>query len=211
MAKHTRQQLLVDTDGYCKLSIANLFADAIAVLGVSSEECGRLPALPYMLRRGGLRKQFGDVLSDAMIPEAEGMPIAMQPDTYWLDPLTAVSSIDPGEAQLLAASAEYGTLLLTGDKRGLHGVKDIPGYSRALDGRVVVLEAMLIALCGQLGVDTMRSRVRDLMDVDTAVGLCFSDSKSSPLVGLMSYYRNLAVALSPLNLWRPSPLRMNDI
>ena len=204
MAKHTRQQLLVDTDAYCKLSIANLFADATAVLGVSLGECGRLAALPYMLRRGRLRKQFGDSLCDAMIPEAEGMPIAIQPNTNWLDPLTAVSSIDPGEALLLAASAEHGTLLLTGDKRGLHGVRNIPGYSQALDGRVVVLEAILIALCGQLGVDTMRSRVRDLMDVDIAVGLCFSYSNPSPLVGLLSYYQDLAVALSPLNLWPPS-------
>ena len=204
MSNHNRQQLLVDTDAYCKLGVAGLLTDAIMVLGVPVEECGRLAALPYMLRRGGLRRIFGDAASDALAHLAEGMPLAIQPSDGWLDPLTAVPLIDPGEAQLLAASAERGLLVLTGDKRGLHGVKDIPGYAAALDGHVVVLEAILAELCVQLGVDAIRSRVRPVMEVDIAVRTCFSDSTFSPLVGLLSYYEDLAVNLEPLNLWRPS-------
>ena len=204
MANHNRQRLLVDTDAYCKLGVAGLLTDAITVLGVPVEECGRLVALPYMLRRGGLRRKFGDDASDALAHLAEIMPLAVQPGDRWLDPLTAVASIDPGEAQLLAASAERRLLLITGDKRALHGVKDIPGYAEALDGHVVVLEAILAELCMQLGVDTILSRICPLMEVDIAVRGCFSDSNSSPLVGLLSYYKDLAVNLEPLNLWRPS-------
>ena len=190
---------------YCKLGVAGLLTDAITVLGVPVEECGRLAALPYMLRRGRLRRKFGDDVSDRLADLAARMPLATQPGDVWLDPLTAVSSIDPGEAQLLAASAERGLLLLTGDKRGLHGVKEIPGYAEALDGHVVVLEAILAELCVQLGVDVIRSRVRPLMEMDSAVRVCFSDLTVSPIVGLLSYYSDLAVDLGPLKLWRPSP------
>ena len=202
MAKQA-QKLLVDTDAFCKLSAANSLADATALLGVSLGECGRLASLPYMLRRSRLRTQYGDSLSDIMMNDAERMPVALQASAEWLEPLVAVPSIDPGEALLLSATAEYGKMLITGDKRALQAAKDLPGYAEALNGRVVVLEAILIALCVQLGDDLMRARVRDLTRVDTSIRNCFSDTNSSPVIGLLSYFRDLASALSPLCLWRP--------
>ena len=51
---------MIDTDAFCKLGTADLLTDAIGVLGVDIGECGRLAALPYMLRRGRLRRAFGD-------------------------------------------------------------------------------------------------------------------------------------------------------
>ena len=207
MVNRNRQRLLVDTDAYCKLGVAGLLNDAITALGVQVEECGRLAALPYMLRRGRLRRMLGDDASDALVGPAAEMPLAIQPRDRWLDPLAAEDSIDPGEAQLLAASAEHGLLLLTGDKRALHGLKNVPGYAGALNGRVVVLEAILTELCERYGVDIIRARIRPVMEVDIAVRVCFSDSNSSPVAGLLSYYENLAVNVEPLNLWRPSSLR----
>ena len=188
------------------LALPDVLTDAITALGVEVEECGRLAALPYMLKRGRLRRKFGDEASDALVPLAEVMPLAIQPSAGWLEPLTAVDSIDPGEAQLLAASAERGLLLLTGDKRGLHGVKDIPGYAEALDGHVVVFEAILAELCVQLGAKEIGSRIRPLEGVDIAIGVCFSASNAFPLIGLLSYYEDLSANLGPLNLWRPSSL-----
>ena len=211
MANRNRQRLLVDTDAYCKLGVAGLFTDAIRALGVQVAECGRLAALPYMLRRGRLRNKYGDGAADALIRLAGVMPLAIQPSAEWLDPLTAVDSIDPGEAQLLAASAESGLLLLTGDKRGLYGVRDISGYAEALDGHVVILEAILAELCMQLGTEAIRSRIRPLAEVDLAIGVCFSDLNSSPLVGLLSYYEELALNLGSLKLWRPSSREEHDI
>ena len=206
MVNHNRQRLLVDTDAYCKLGVAELLVDAVAVLGVAVDECGRLAALPYMLRRGRLRNMFGDEASDVLARLADATPLAMQPSDRWLDPLIAESSIDPGEALLLAASAERGMLVLTGDKRGLRGVKDIPGYAEALDGQVVVLEAVLVELCARRGVDFVRSRISPLMEMDSVIRVCFSGSNDSPLLGLLSYYRDLAINLEPLNLWKPSSL-----
>ena len=203
MVNQASQHLLLDTDAYCKLEVAGLFVDAATSLGVPIEACGRLAALPYMLRRGRLREKLGADASDAMLPKAERIPVAIQPSEDWLSPLAAVTSIDPGEAQLLAASAEHEILLLTNDKRGIRGIKDISRYAKALDGRIVVLEAILIELCERIGLDVVRSRIRPLMNLDTAVRLSFSDAKSSPLVGLMSFYRSLAFEVSPLGLWQP--------
>ena len=200
MANHGSQRLLVDTDAYCKLGVAGLLTDAMAALGVQPQECGRLPALPYMLMRGRLRREFGDYACDALARMADGIPVAIPPSDVWLAPLTTAFSIDPGEGQLLAASAEHGLLLLTGDKRGLEGVKDIPGYAEALDRRVVALEAVLIELCVTRGVDEIRERIRPLTEVDAVAKVCFSESNPTPLAGLLSYYLNLVNDLHPLNL-----------
>ncbi len=198
------QRLLVDTDAYCKLGVAKLLNDAIVTLGIPFAECGRLAALPYMLKRGPLRKILGDDTADELADLAETtMPLALQASGEWLDVLAHVPLIDPGEAQLLAASAEHGLLMLTGDKRGLRGVKDIVGYAEALEGRVVVVEAILAELCMRLGEGTVSTRVQPLMVVDTAVKVCFSNSKSSPADALISYYEDLAADLEPLKLWKP--------
>lgn len=50
-------RLLLDTDAFCKLGAAGVFDDALSLLGLSVSDCGRLPALPYMLRKGSLRKE----------------------------------------------------------------------------------------------------------------------------------------------------------
>ena len=198
-----QQRLLVDTDAYCKLSAAGLFGTAVAILNLEIEDCGRLPALPYMLKRGRLRMKYGDELSDMLLLHAERIPVAVTPSHDWLDPLAEIDSIDSGEAQLLAASAEYQLLLLTGDKRALMGVEDVSGYAEALSGRVITLEAILAELCLQLGVGVIRSCIQPMKALDAAISICFSDSNPSPLAGLLSYHENLVEKLGTLTLWRP--------
>ena len=199
-----RQRLLLDTDAFCKLGIAGLLSEAIAVFGANTVDCGRLAALPYMLRRGGLRDKFGNKACDDLMDLAQRIPVAIKPSERWLEPLASIAIVDPGEAQLMALSAEQGSFLITGDKRGLGGVKDIPEYVESLDGQVVVLEAVLAALCIRLGVDAVRTRIRPLMEIDVATRICFSDLDSSPLIGLFSYYNDLVDDLAPLNLWSPN-------
>ena len=202
MTSQNQQLLLVDSDAFCKLGAAGLFPDAIAVLGVQIDECGRLPALPYMLRRGRLRHQLGGEFADSLVYLADKMPLARQPSDIWLDPLTPEPTIDPGEAQLLASSAENRVLLMTGDKRSLITVKGVAGYPEVLSGRVVVLEAILIELCHAIGIETVRSKVGPLARLDNAVRICFSGEHVSPLPGLASYFEDLSAAVRPLILQR---------
>lgn len=140
-------KLLVDTDIFCKLGISELLKRAIELLGVDVTECGRLAALPHMLKRGSLTTTYGSQKCEDLLPVAQSMLVVDQFDDVWLDKLTQVQSIDIGEAQLFAAGAESGLIVMTGDKRALRALKNIPDFTDSLAGRIVVMETILIALC----------------------------------------------------------------
>lgn len=196
-------RLLVDTDAFCKLAVAGLFKDAIRLLGADLLECGRLPALPYMLRRGSLPRKYGQDACNALIPIAEAMPVAAKPSDTWLDPLTPVGEIDPGEAQIFAAAAEAGLIVVSGDKRALCALKDVARFPDALAGRIVVLEAILLALCDHIGSNEVQQRVRALAGSDKMIGVCFSIGNPDPREALLSYYQTDTEELGPLVLWDP--------
>ena len=194
---------LLDTDAFCKLAVGGVLHDATRLLGADLQECGRLAALPYMLRRGRLRKVFGDEACDALIPIAEAVPVTAQPSDLWLEKLAPIPAIDPGEAQIFAAAAETGIILVSGDKRALRALKDVAGFADALAGRIVTLEAILIALCESLGSDEVRRRVQTLAASDKVVSVCFSAGNPDPRAALLSYQQDLAAELHPLVLWDP--------
>lgn len=193
--------LLIDTDAFCKLGVSDLLGDAVAIFGTSIRECGRLPALPYMLKKGRLRSTLGEVHSDHLADLAFTMPIAPRPSEQWLEALSSIDAVDPGEALLVAASAEYNTLTITGDKRAICAIANIPILAQALDERLVAIEAILIELYNQLGDTILRNRIQALMEIDAAVRSCFLSSV--PLTGLLSYFTDLASQASPLRLWQP--------
>jgi hypothetical protein len=196
-------KVLIDTDAFCKLEVAGLLGDAVGLLTTDLHEYGRLPALPHMLRRGKLLKKFGPEVCAAMIPVAEALPALHQPSNTWLDRLTPIEAIDPGEAQIFAAAAEAGLIIVSGDKRALRALKDVQGFAEALAGRVVVLESILLALCGHLGSDEIQQRIAPLATFDKMVQVCFSAGSPEPVHALLSYYESLAAELKPLVLWNP--------
>lgn len=196
-------RLLIDTDVFCKLVLGGILEDAIALLGADLSECGRLPALPYQLRRGGLRKRLGAKACDSMIPIAEGVPTVVRASDAWLDRLTPIEAIDLGEAQIFAAAAEASLLVMTGDNRALRALKDVPGFAEALAGRIVVLEAMLFALCGSVGPEELRLQLQPVAAADTMIQVCCSKGNPDPGGAFLSYYQSLEAELDPLVLWDP--------
>lgn len=196
-------KLLLDTDAFCKLQVAGLLSEAAKLLGAGMKDCGRLPALPHMLRKGSLRKRYGGATCDSLIPTAKAVPGIPQATDIWLDKLARIYGIDPGEAQLYAAAAEGGFLVLSGDKRALRALKDVQEFVVALARRIVVLEAVLLGLCEHLGPEKVRKRVAPLAAVDTMVRVCFSTGNADPRQALSSYFRRLAAEVKPLVLWDP--------
>lgn len=196
-------KLLFDTDAFCKFGIASLLESVAHIFGAKLQECGRLPALPFMLRRGSLRKLYGGSACDALIPVANAIPIVPQPSITWLEKLTAVEAIDPGEAQIFAVAAEQGQPFLSGDKRALNAIKGVDDFIPALNGRVVVMEAVLLALCDRIGPEEIRQRVAPLIAVDRTVAVCFSSGNPNPLEALISYFEDIKTKLAPLQLWSP--------
>ena len=196
-------KLLVDTDAFCKLAASGIFLKALGLFNAEFSECARLPALPYMLRRGRLRNIFGSALCDELLPMVQGMPIVSSSGNALLEKLASVSSIDPGEAQLFSEAAESGMFIITGDKRALRALRNIEDFAQLLSGRIVVIEALLVALCDLYGSDKMRQCTREMATHDMVVRVCFSSADIDPVVGLMSYYSQLQLELNPFVLWNP--------
>ena len=203
-------RLLVDTDAFVKLGLAGLLEQVLAELEVDNSECGRLAALPYMLKRGALVELYGAAPCAALVPRAEGMPLApMVEKSSLLDGLAAVPQIDTGEAQLFAAAAEQKLLVLTGDKRSLIAVASVEGMASALSGRIVTIEAVLVRLCDRHGAATIRAAVQPLTSSaaankkDKMLQSCFSSGNSDPQAALLSYFGDLARKVAPMTLWPP--------
>ena len=193
-------RLLVDSDVFCKLAASDLLSDTAALFRAAPRECGRLPALPYMLRRGGLVRTFGVAACERMVPLAESMP-RVHASSSWLEQLAPIPAIDPGEAILFAAAAELRLPVISGDLRALRALRSLDRFPEALAGRIVVLEAVLLALCGHLGAPAVRARVESIPQADTVMRVCFSPDVQEPEVGLRSYLRDRRSDLAPLVLW----------
>ena len=116
-------RLLVDSDAFCKLAASDLLSDAAALFDAELRECGRLPALPYMLRSGGLHWTYGAAVCERLIPLAESMPAVQQVSNLWLEQLAPIPAIDPGEAILFATAADLQLPVLSGDLRALRTLK----------------------------------------------------------------------------------------
>lgn len=196
-------RLLIDTDAFCKLAVCDLLKDSVRLLGAKWPECSCLPALPHMLRRGSLRNKYGGENCKLMLPLAESISSVPEPSGVWLEKLVPVEAIDPGEALLFAAASEFEIMALTGDKRALKALKDISGFPAALEGRIIVLEAVLIALCNHFGTDKIRKHLQPLKGTDQMVNICFSNPGSDPLECLRSYFSDLSDEAAPLVLWDP--------
>jgi len=194
-------KLLIDNDAFCKLGTGGLLLESLALLGVDLASCGRLPSLPYMLRRGRLPKHYGQDACDSLIGLAEAIPLLPAIDVQWLDLLAGIPEIDAGEVQLFAAAAQHKLLVMTGDKRALKALKNIPAFAPALAKRIIVLEPLLYVLCMQLGDEVVRQRLGATIEADKILMICFSSTNQSPRTGLISYSKSLATDIHPLLLW----------
>ena len=197
-------RLLIDSDIFCKLGVSDLLQPAIEAIGAELSDCARLAALPYMLRRGSFRERIGATCCATLVPLAESFREVPAASPEWLDRLALVPNIDPGEAQLLAVAAEHKLVVMTGDKRALEAVKGISGFSTALESRVVVLEALVLALCQSQGDEDIRKKLRPMMTVDTMIRTCFSAGNPTPQSALQSYFDDAVRGLAPLVLWDPN-------
>jgi hypothetical protein len=196
-------RILIDTDLFCKLGVTSLLQDSLRLLGATIEDCARLPALPYMLRRGSLPKRYGSQLCGGLAVLANRMPALPPASAEWLDQLTPLADVNAGEAQLFATAAERAAFVITGDNRALRALKTLDTFVDALAGRIVVLEALLLALCDELGDPEVRRRVDLLVPIDKGIRVWFSPENSDPPEALVSYYDSLTADLQPLALWNP--------
>jgi hypothetical protein len=196
--------LLLDTDAFCVLGLTDLLVEAAQLLGQSFEDYRRLPALPHMLKRGRLRERWGEGACDRLRLIADAIPVVPDGDVEILNHLTAIHEIDPGEALLFAVVAHAeDSYAITGDKRAVCAVRTDAICIAALDGRLVILEAVCVALCDRLTAAFVRIRVAKLAGSHTSLAVCFSEGSGDPTEGLLSYVNHAQEAAHPLRLWQP--------
>ena len=194
--------VLVDSDVFCKLALANLLEPALEILGYNLRACRLLPALTHMLKRGRLVEAYGPKCCAKLESIARVVSTLTAPQSKWLDCLAPLPEIDPGEAQLFAKAADDGLTVMTGDKKAVQALKTVPDLAAALCGRVVVLEAILSSLCLYLGVNEVRRSIVPLMNHDIMLRVCFSKVNPSPTTALASYFSDLSDSARPLVLWK---------
>lgn len=199
----TTLSLLIDTDAFSKLGACGLLEPALETLGATVETCGRLPALPQMLRKGRLAKWLGIEVCNRLLPLAQRMPQMTRASIAWLDRMTSLPQVDPGEAQLFALCAERGIRLVTGDKRALRAVSTSPQLVEQLSGKVILLERVLLQLCSGSGTTSISTSVAQHRRLDTMLQVCFSEADADPVSALQSYLDNDSRELAPLLLWQP--------
>jgi hypothetical protein len=197
-------QALLDSDQFCMLAMSGLLDDACTILGGDISACARLPALPYMLKRGRLRAKYGD-LCDGVIALAKSIPEVPDAKPELVNLLIGRHDIDVGEAQLFAVAAETGAYVTTGDKRALNSLKDVEPFPTLLHGRIVCTEAMLRELCSKLGYREVVRRLTPIRHTSGVLAICFGGMDPDPRSGLESFRRALNEEVQPLILWSPPP------
>lgn len=196
--------LLVDTDAFCKLGVCDGVLDLVtAALDGSATQPQRLAALPHMLKRGRLKKRLGDDNCAKLLSMAAPLPEVKIESNELLDLMTGETDIDPGEALLFAACIEQDAQLVTADKRAIRAVNGIGDVRTELAGRLVTMEAALLAVGADTDLKTLKSVMQPAAALDTMVKVAFSPGDADPADALTSYLRSFANEVGEDLLWLP--------
>lgn len=133
-----------------------------------------------MLKQGALRRRLSDQVLERVQAWCEMVPgLQTEPAVRWLETLTPIDDIDPGEALLLAQLAEEPTsILLTGDKRALRTLSshsELAALTRRLTGRICCVEtALRVCVDAQQNIEGVASALSPLRRYNTMIRAVFS-------------------------------------
>lgn len=196
------RRLLVDNDVLLKLARYGLLDALVNIFGIDVSDIQVLATAKYsLLPAKNILLRCKDADSANRLEDFLTRSVPLNPvdlDTNLLDTLSAIPSIDAGEALLLAAGAsDPETLVITGDKRAVAALCSdcsISQVSNALAGRVVTLEIIFWQLVKKDFTHT-QSCVRCKLDVDKAISNVFGVSAPATIdsvrEALTSYINHL--------------------
>ncbi|MEL6492968.1 MAG: hypothetical protein AAFQ95_23710 [Cyanobacteria bacterium J06621_3] len=179
----------IDNDILLKLVAFQLFEDGIATLGLAPDSLRVLPAARFMLLSRLNRQEYPqETLEKAItfLSNCQTIPTRQLPSDKDIPSeykqLAPFRQIDPGEADLIVATANTTDfLLLSGDKRCFKALPAIPSpiYAR-LQGKAICLEQIILKLIDVLGFEEVCARIKPAVHQDKAIYLCFGYSRSAP-------------------------------
>ena len=190
--------VFLDTDFFVLMAGANLVAQVLDAVECDLQHARRLEALPHMLRRGPLTRQYSRGVCDKAAAWCERIGgIETRPSVKLEKQLLEL--VDPGEAQLFATVAELENgLVATGDKRACEAVATAAGLSDVrsrLTGKVLCLESALDLLLERAGFETLANALISVRDFNQTLRLLLPESSATPedhfRAGLASFLRDM--------------------
>lgn len=200
-SKTSTMRVLLDTDMFCKLAAVDLLVPSLEVVGSSLSDCSVLPSLPSKLLRGKLVVDLGLTECQRLLPLARQLRAIPDGDPARLDQFLAWGiKLDPGEAQIFAVgSADQTSLVFTGDKRAMAEAGRVPELVQLLGSRVVSLEAAIIALIQDRGVDHVVAKLTSKGQTDMMLRVCCASC--DPLDCFRRYLTEIHMRVGSGLLW----------
>ena len=195
-------KILLDNDIIIKLATLDLLDVFSSMLRVEDAEVACLASLPYRLARKPLetRAQARVVSFVSSCRKLDRVYLAeLEIDLDNQELLSTCPGIDAGEAQLLSAAlAAPDAVVLTGDKRCLTALCQSSGTMPLvpkLQGRVLILEQLVIEMISAIGFDDVKARALNGVHCDTAIRASFGSGlkaeEGNTISTLQSYVREI--------------------
>jgi hypothetical protein len=190
-------KILLDNDIVIKLANLDLIVPFTSLPRVKDAEVACLASLPYRLAKKPLEvhaqtRGVAFVSSCRKLDRAYLAELAIDLDSQEL--LSTCPGIDAGEAQLLSAAlAAPDAVVLTGDKRCLKAFCQssvTTPMAQKLQGRVVILEQLIIEIIGAIGFDDVKTRALSGVHCDTAIRASFGSGSKAEEGNVISTLRS---------------------
>lgn len=192
---------LHDVDILIKLAACGLLDDLPALLASEDLELTVLNTAVYKIRGLGKQKKLQQAVVDLAIDFCERHPDLpdLRDEQAFARLATVGEPMDPGEAVLFSvALAHHGSFVVSGDKRALIWLGNLPGKDpirKGLQGTVICFEELLLRYFTSQGYDRLRTRCCAGMDTDGMLKLAFSGGLATPeahaMEGIRFYWRSL--------------------
>lgn len=167
--------VVVDADIVIKLSVLDLFSEALAAIGTSPSRCGMLRSMKFSagVSRSSIRvrKAGQGAAADRLLSSLNILSTLSEPTTseaHCAAALVLASqslglSVDGGEALLFAVSLSRNiSFLTTGDKKAVRSLaeieKHIPSVSE-MRGRIIAFEHLTYASIRRFGFQQLSARL----------------------------------------------------
>lgn len=199
-------KLLLDVDAAVKLAHWGILQELPTLLNLQWDHCATLTSLRFRAQRS-MEKPDGKLFHSAeaalvVVAICRELPV-LPADTQLLGSLQDAPGVDAGEAVLLSAlAASADARMLSGDKRCMRAVAELPAADRAgLAGKCIVVEQVILHALDVRGLQWLRERVCALRHIDKAIMIALGSRCDAPEASvreaLRSYIREIEQACDP--------------
>ena len=192
---------LHDVDILLKLAACGLLDDLPALLGVDDGQMCVLGTAIHKIRQLGQQKKYAQAVVERSVAFCAAHPDLpdVRDEAAFLRLIGLGEGMEVGEAVLYAvALAHAASFVVSGDKRAIDRIGRLAAddeIKKALRGRVICFEELLLRYRDQHGFERLRARCCDGLDTDGMLRLAFrsglATQEDEAMQGIWFYWRSL--------------------